>query len=319
MTFLTSMMSSQSPANVVTTLITTTLTETQDLPIATAYLTSTECYYYTTIATRGQTIVFDTPAPSPTSSAPAIPTTRIYPSLETYPPTTTETTTVTLLAVVLQSPDYHAYSTWTIPVAPAVPTLDAAPGAPGLVAYVVEAGPTGWDSWSKGAKAGLIIGVVFAALLFVLLLICLFKKNTEWIAHDWRWARNVEGGPIPGANVVPTVAVNGPLDRRFATSYGYGYGAGGYGQGHPGWGWGMRGGAAKRGRTQAMVDWVKSWRKDHTLIAEQEASETNTTGDKLKRMNCVTDENDTGGTPAFYQPPTPRTGKHNALFEAECV
>ena len=51
----------------------------------------------------------------------------------------------------------------------------------------------GWDSWSTGAKAGLIVGVVVAALVLVWLCMCCYKRNTAWVAHDWRWAGAVEG------------------------------------------------------------------------------------------------------------------------------
>jgi hypothetical protein len=64
-------------------------------------------------------------------------------------------------------------------------------------------------------------------------------RRKEWIAHDWRFARGVEGG----VGMAPVVGVNGPLDARMASPYGYGVGnAGGTGGwwghgGHPGWGY----------------------------------------------------------------------------------
>lgn len=228
-------------ASVLTTSVITTETSIINTSVVTFCTTSYEYYHTTLIATRGQTITFSTPTLSASPPPSAIPTTKVYP---TYEPTVTTTTTVTHIFIYLQSPSATTiYSTWTLPITSTLPPQVTNMNDPGQLVYVVAPGPTGWDSWSDGAKAGLIIGVIFGALLLLMLLWCCCKRmrDNEWIAHDWRWARNVEGGPAPGAFTVPTVQVNGALDRRYATPYGFGAGGGygyGYGQqGHPGRGW----------------------------------------------------------------------------------
>ena len=149
-------------------------------------------------------------------------------------------------------------------------------------------------------------------------------QNNEWIAHDWRWARNVEGGPAPGANVVPTVAVSGPLDRSFATPYGYGPGygyGGGYGhgqqQGHPGWGW-MRGGGGEEGVWSRTMVRVKGWfRKKENVVAvmeeemrSEEVVEQPGGQDKPETLRSIK-------TKAFYR--LSRKVKQAALFDREVV
>ena len=256
-------------ASVVTASVITTETSIIDTSVVTSCTTSWEYYYTTIVATRGQTITFNTPTTSlPTSTLPttpppsAIPTTKIYP---TYEPTVTTTTTITEIAVYLQSPSATTiYSTWTLPLTSTLPPQVTNVNQPGQLTYVVSPAPTGWDSWSDGAKAGLIVGVVLGALLLLMLLWCCCKRmrDNEWVAHDWRRARNVEGGPAPGANTVPTVQVNGPLSRSMATPYGYGAGGGyghGYGQqAHPGWGW-MRGGEAEQGLGERLMGNIRAW------------------------------------------------------------
>jgi hypothetical protein len=85
---------------------------------------------------------------------------------------------------------------------------------------------SGFNSWSPGAKAGLIVGVVFAALILLWLLICCYKRNTAWVTHDWRWAGAVEGG-APGmananmaAGVQPGMVIS-PVGSVGTPSYGY--------------------------------------------------------------------------------------------------
>lgn len=83
---------------------------------------------------------------------------------------------------------------------------------------------SGFDSWSAGAKAGLIIGVIFAALILLWLLICCYKRNTAWVTHDWRWAGAVEGGGAPGmanANMARPGMVMSPITSVGMPSYGY--------------------------------------------------------------------------------------------------
>ena len=153
-------------------------------------------------------------------------------------------------------------------------------------------------------------------------------RNNEWVAHDWRWARNVEGGPAPGANTVPTVQINGALDRRLATPYGYGS-AGGYGYGygygqqqHPGWGW-MRGGGEADGIGMRLLGYIRGWTsKKHLVIDKQSTkdvqSETNREhagrhGEQHTFRSTATDK------PSFYRTPASRKESRAALFEGEAV
>lgn len=110
---------------------------------------------------------------------------------------------------------------------------------------------SGFDSWSAGAKAGLIIGVVFAALLILWLLVCCYKRNAAWVAHDWRWAPQVEGG-VPGmanANMAANAHVMSPVTVVSTPSYSYGYPSYGY----------MRGGAGPTGIGGRFVDKIGGW------------------------------------------------------------
>jgi hypothetical protein len=52
-----------------------------------------------------------------------------------------------------------------------------------------------FNSWSTGAKVGLIVGVVLAGMILIWMCMCCYKRNTAWVAHDWRWAGAVEGRP----------------------------------------------------------------------------------------------------------------------------
>lgn len=149
-------------------------------------------------------------------------------------------------------------------------------------------------------------------------------RNNEWIAHDWRWARNVEGGPAPGANTVPTVQVNGALDRRYATPYGYGSGGGyGYGYGqqqaHPGWGW-MRGGGEEDWFGKRVMMRVRGWTWKKELVFEEvfegKPDDFEAAGGQIKpkpSRSTATDK------PAFYRAPASRKESRLALFKGEVV
>ena len=313
-------------APLLTTSVLTTETAVIDTSVFTSCTTVYENYYTTLTATRGETITFSTPTISPSASPSAVPTTKVYP---TYEPTITTTTTITELAIYLQSPSATTiYSTWTLPLTSTLPPQVTNLNDPGQLLYVISPAPTGWDSWSDGAKAGLIVGVILGALLLLMLLWCCCKRirNNEWVAHDWRWARNVEGGPAPGANTVPTVQVSGALDRRLATPYGYGN-AGGYGyeygqQGHPGWGW-MRGGGEADDIGRRLLRYIRGWTsKEHIVIDEQSAkdvqSETNREqagkhGEQYTSLSTATDK------PSFYRAPASREESRAALFGGEAV
>jgi hypothetical protein len=229
-----------------TTLVTNTITTTA-VPITTL-TTVTDRYTLTYAATAGDTIYFSHPNPVTT-----VPTTKFDPTVP-FADTITKTITETQLVVVLNQPttpyrlNEGPWSTVTLNLdpSPASDSSDQTLLSPesDRYAYVVDkpCNPHVWHCWSPGAKAGLVIGVVFAALLLGYLLLA-FCRRKEWIAHDWRFARGVEqGGAGQGVGMAPVVGVNGPLDASLASPYGYGVGAGGnggwWGQGqHPGWGY----------------------------------------------------------------------------------
>jgi hypothetical protein len=109
-------------------------------------------------------------------------------------------------------------------------------------------GGEGWDSWSAGAKAGLIIGVIFGVLLLLMVLTCCYKRNARWIAHDWRWAPQV-GAPTPGNAMMMTAP--GTSTVLTTPSYGYAYPTylrGGHG-----------GGAREWVRWTRVVEKLKAW------------------------------------------------------------
>ena len=99
----------------------------------------------------------------------------------------------------------------------------AANGAP-LVYVVNPRDDGGWDTWSRGSKVGLIVGVVLAGLILVgLLLWCCCKRANLWFVHGWPWSRPVDApmGMGPGMSIVQPTMVNGPVVP---------YGAGGQGR-----------------------------------------------------------------------------------------
>ncbi len=93
----------------------------------------------------------------------------------------------------------------------------------------------------------------------------------------------MEGGPAPGANTVPTVQVNGALDRRYATPYGYGAGGGyggGYGQQeHPGWVW-MRGGDGEQCSDKRLIRRLRGWTgRGNSVLADMFEADTQAEND----------------------------------------
>lgn len=200
-------MSLQSDWVTVTAISTTTVDV--DPSVVTILTTTTEQSSTTISATPGEVVTI--------SSGPVIssqlPTTRVFPSLESI---FTSTTTATEIDVYFQGPFGAIYSTWTFTITAGSPQVTSNDG--GFI-YTVHSNCHGWDCWSPGAKAGLIVGVILAGLLILFLLIRCLKARNEWIAHDWRWARHVEGGgPNPNMNIVPTVRVVGGV---YPTPYGY--------------------------------------------------------------------------------------------------
>ncbi|KPI45514.1 uncharacterized protein AB675_878 [Cyphellophora attinorum] len=171
----------------------------------------------------------------PITLDPAPPTTTVFVAptptvIGTYRPTTT--VTLTTLAATYYFQDVHSsiYSTSVVGL-----PLSTATGTP----QQSDDSGSGWDSWSAGAKAGLIIGVVFGVLLLLMVLTCCYKRNARWIAHDWRWAPQVGA---PTGNNMAMVAT---------PSYGYAYPTymrGGHGSGGREWGWWTR-----------VVEKVRAW------------------------------------------------------------
>ena len=142
------------------------------------------------------------------------------------------------------------------------------------VTYIVgdgdgEDSSSGFDSWSAGAKAGLIIGVVFAALMLLWLLMCCYKRNSRWIAHDWRWAPQVEGSApgIANANMMAPGTISTPMTMVSTPAPAYSYG------GYPGYAY-MRGGGSNGSWYDRVADKFKQWRvgKKHDIEHPTEIS-----------------------------------------------
>lgn len=168
----------------------------------------------TTTTTLCSTTISITPGAHLTITSPqtpvfVAPSTQIPPI---YGPTVTSTVTATDFAVALQDPFGAIYSTVTLTQNPQASSYG------GPLVYTSDNGRHGLDSWSPGAKAGLIVGSILAGLIVLFLLLRWCKATNEWIAHDWRWARHVEGpAPNPNMNIVPTVQAPGSM-----APYGYG-------------------------------------------------------------------------------------------------
>ncbi|KAJ9608871.1 hypothetical protein H2200_006642 [Cladophialophora chaetospira] len=190
----------------------------------------------TIFATIGQTITIQTPSSIPTPTVVA-PTTKYTPSLVTgTDPTLTTTLTSTLtfteLDIYFQNSVGSVFSTQVIPYTPFLPPNPTNTQDPGLV-YVVHpsSGANDWDSWSKGERAGLIVGVVLGAcLLFAMIWYCCRKpwRGNWWFAHG----QHVGQAPVvatPQAGFVQPAYANGAV-----VPYGY----------HGGPGYGLRGGDA---------------------------------------------------------------------------
>lgn len=155
----------------------------------------------------------------PTQTLPVLPaTTFAFSPAQTIQPTQTQTYThvdasyfYADFAGVVTSTFTTAFLFGPAPTIPLNPTSND------------DDGGSGFDSWSAGAKAGLIVGVICAALILLWLLICCYKRNAAWVAHDWRWAGAVEGGAPGMAN--PNMAYAGaamsPVSVMSTPSYGY--------------------------------------------------------------------------------------------------
>ncbi|KAK5052528.1 hypothetical protein LTR84_002392 [Exophiala bonariae] len=188
--------------------------------------TTTTAHLATTLfATQGQTLTITSPDDPQTSTTSTTFTTRYLPT------TTTASATVTLteLDIYLQNTRGEIYSTWIIPFPVAATNRET----PTPITYVVQPGNESdggevWDNWTARERAGLIVGVILAAvLIFGVVYWYFMRKNNVWLAHGWwPWmgqgamAQAAPGPPAPPAmNMVQPTHVNGVL-----MSYGYGPG-----------------------------------------------------------------------------------------------
>ncbi|KEF59945.1 uncharacterized protein A1O9_04793, partial [Exophiala aquamarina CBS 119918] len=205
----------------------TTVTETTIIaafPTIVSDVTATVTSYLATtlFATQGQTVTIASPDVQPPASA----TTKYTPTTTTR----TSTATLTEIDVYLQNAQGEIYSTWIIPLSLAPPTTDAITATisetPRSSVYIVQSGSGPgeddvWDNWSKGARAGLIVGVVLAAALIFAMVWWCCRRSNIWLAHGWwPWMGQGAAGqvpPTPCPNIVQPTYVNGPL-----TPYTYG-------------------------------------------------------------------------------------------------
>ena len=187
--------------------------------------TTVTCRIATTLlASEGQTITITSPSPPPYGA----PTTKYTPATTTLEHTVTQTE----IDIYLQNAEGHIYSTWIIPLSPA--SLGEATGPPQPSLLVIQPPPNHddndeWDTWSKGEKAGLIIGVVLGALLLLGLILWCCRRRNIWFAQGW-WPWMTQTAPpqaaAPPLSVVQPTYINGPL-----MPYGYNQGHG-YNQGY---------------------------------------------------------------------------------------
>ena len=192
------------PEAVTVTTLQTTIVDIEPSVVTLLTTTTTLCSTTISITPGAHATIASTQAPvfsAPSTQIPAL-----------FGPTVTNTVTATDFAVALQDPFGAIYSTVILTQNPQATSHD------GPFVYTSDNGRHGFDSWSPGAKAGLIVGVVLAGLIILFLLLRWCKARNEWIAHDWRWARHVEGPtPNPNMNIVPTVQAPGAM-----TPYGHG-------------------------------------------------------------------------------------------------
>ncbi|OAG39169.1 hypothetical protein AYO21_06552 [Fonsecaea monophora] len=199
------------------TFIISTVTETMTTAVVvsstliTDTTTTVTSHLSTTLfATVGQTVTIDSLASPSTTTVTAPATTKYTP----IPTTTTQTSTVTLteLDIYLQDDAGNIYSTWVIPISGSPLPNPTHTGVSGQLVYVVDPNDSGWDQWSTGEKAGMIVGVVLGAILiFAMIFWCVRKKANGkwWFAHAW-----------------PHSATMAQPIAPYQYGYGYGYGVG---------------------------------------------------------------------------------------------
>lgn len=155
-----------------------------------------------------------------TPTAPLSPTSPTV--FETFAPVQTIQSTYTHILTQIDATFLYANSLGSITSTSTTAYLFGPTGYAG-VPSTYDDSDSGFDSWSAGAKAGLIVGVIFAALILLWLCICCYKRNAAWVAHDWRWAGAVEGGApaMANANLAYPAGVVGPVSVVTTPSYGY--------------------------------------------------------------------------------------------------
>lgn len=189
--------------------------------ISDAFTTVTFHISTTLIATFGQTFTIE-PPPGPASPEP----TSKYTPIPAAPETSTVTQTE--IDIYLQNAQGGVFSTWVIPL-PASQSTIGNPGAPNSLLYVVQPRSGGWDSWSQGSQAGLIVGVVLGSLLLLAILFwCCRMHKSLWFVHGWPWSGHVHAAPppTPGPSIVQPTFVNGPLMPYTYPPHAHGYGFG---------------------------------------------------------------------------------------------
>ena len=210
---------------------------------STTTVQTTHTLGYATTFTAGDppaiSIIFS-PAP-PASTFPTV--------LETFTPGQTVQTTCTHILTQIDATYFYANALGSVTATSTSSYLyDPYPGATSSN----HDSDFGLDSWSAGAKAGLIVSVVFAAIILLWFCLCCYKRNAAWVAHDWRWAGAVEGGVpgMAGANLAHSAGVMSPATVMTTPSYGYATPSPFY----------MRGGSEKRGKLNFLADKLRSKR-----------------------------------------------------------
>lgn len=132
-------------------------------------------------ASQGQTVTITSPPPA----SPLPPTTAATTVYSPVVATKTSTVTLTELDLFLQNAEDNIYSTRYISLSPTPVPSSSPADPPTYLVFVVEAENKGWDTWSKGEKAGLVTGVALAVILIVGLLWWFFKRRNVWDAHGW--------------------------------------------------------------------------------------------------------------------------------------
>ncbi|OCT53968.1 hypothetical protein CLCR_10551 [Cladophialophora carrionii] len=277
----------------------------------------------TLIATFGQTVTIHTPSSFAVSTAEA-PTTKYTPSPITATDVTitqtgTSTFVITELDLYLQNTVGSVYSTWILPVNPPV---SPNPTTTQPFVYVVEPSPedSGWDTWSTGERAGLIVGTILGAcLLFGMIWYYCRKpwKGNWWLAHD----QPVGVTPVvgtPGPNFVQPTYVSGPIvPRAYQHGYGYGLRGGDAGKGgkrlFSGRNWfsvkgrgvgrndqGLEARSAyaqeRNGGKASGKNWFAAGRRSHIVGGEEDAEAADGGGQNAQHVEG-------GGRALFYQPP----------------